>query len=130
MPGEELVRSVAQAIGVLAEAIAVMIIGFSMAVAVWGSLRSLVTPTARHPWDRVRLDLGRSLGLALEFLLAADIVRTAVAPTWEDIGQLAAIAVIRTGLNYFLHRDIQEVERAEARRGAEVGKEREFEPAG
>jgi uncharacterized membrane protein len=46
--------------------------------------------------------------LALEFALAADIARTAIAPTWDDIGRLAAIAVIRTALNYFLERDLSE----------------------
>jgi len=45
--------------------------------------------------------------LALEFALAADIVDTAISPTWNDIGQLAAIATIRTGLNYFLARDVE-----------------------
>jgi hypothetical protein len=42
----------------------------------------------------------------LEFALGADIVRTAIAPTWDDIGQLAAIAAIRTFLNFFLERDL------------------------
>ena len=46
--------------------------------------------------------------LALEFALAADIVRTAIAPTWDDIGHLGAIALIRTILNYFLEKDMQE----------------------
>ena len=50
----------------------------------------------------------------MEFELAADILRTAVAPTWTEIGQLAAIAVIRTALNYFLQ---QEIDKAESRRG-------------
>jgi len=45
--------------------------------------------------------------LSLEFALAADIVRTAIAPTWDDIGRLGAIAVIRTGLNFFLEKDIE-----------------------
>jgi uncharacterized membrane protein len=45
--------------------------------------------------------------LALEFALAADIIRTAIAPSWEAIGQLAAIAAIRTVLNLFLMRDIE-----------------------
>ena len=44
--------------------------------------------------------------LSLEFALAADIIRTAIAPTWQDIGQLAAIATIRTALNYYLEKDI------------------------
>jgi uncharacterized membrane protein len=47
--------------------------------------------------------------LGLEFELAADIVRTAIAPTWNDIGQLASIAVIRTFLNFFLASDIEKL---------------------
>ena len=54
----------------------------------------------------VRLRFGRWLMLALEFQVGADILRTAVAPTWNAIAQLAAIVVIRTVLNYFLARDI------------------------
>jgi len=46
------------------------------------------------------------LALALEFALAADIADTAIAPSWDEIGQLAAIAAIRTGLNFFLERDL------------------------
>jgi uncharacterized membrane protein len=46
--------------------------------------------------------------LALEFALAADIARTAIAPSWREIGQLAAIAAIRTALNWFLERDLAE----------------------
>ena len=56
--------------------------------------------------ENIRLGLGRSLGLALEFLLAADILSTAVAPTWDAIGKLAAVATIRTLLNYFLGREL------------------------
>lgn len=46
--------------------------------------------------------------LSLEFALGADVIRTAVAPSWDDIGKLGAIATIRTALNYFLVRDIKE----------------------
>lgn len=56
----------------------------------------------------VRLGFARYLVVALEFQLASDILSTAVAPTWERIGQLAAIAVIRTLLNYFLRLEIRE----------------------
>jgi uncharacterized membrane protein len=51
--------------------------------------------------------------IALEFALAADIVDTAITPTWNDIGQLAAIAAIRTGLNFFLSRDIESIARGD-----------------
>ena len=63
--------------------------------------------------EAVRLRLGRWLAVALEFELAADILRTAVAPTWNEIGQLAAIVVLRTVLNYFLQ---AEIDKAVARR--------------
>ncbi len=63
----------------------------------------------------VRLDVGRFLALGLEFQLAGDILRTAIAPTFQDIGELAAVAAIRTALNYFLGREIRE-ERAEIAR--------------
>ena len=50
----------------------------------------------------------RWLVAALTFLLAADIIESTIAPTYEDLIRLAAIAVIRTFLNYFLNKDLQE----------------------
>ncbi|EJL22606.1 DUF1622 domain-containing protein [Novosphingobium sp. AP12] len=63
------------------------------------------------PWSRRETWIGfaRWILLALEFALGADIIRTAIAPTWDDIGKLAAIAAIRTGLGFFLERDIEEI---------------------
>ncbi|WP_374868430.1 DUF1622 domain-containing protein [Pelatocladus sp. BLCC-F211] len=52
--------------------------------------------------ERIRLSLGKSLTLSLEFALAADILRSVIAPTWDEIGKLAAIIALRTILNYFL----------------------------
>jgi uncharacterized membrane protein len=60
----------------------------------------------RRKW--VWLVFARWLVLALEFELAADILRTAISPTWNELGQLAVIAVIRTFLNYFLSKDMKE----------------------
>ena len=56
----------------------------------------------------VRQVLVRYLALALEFQLGADILSTAVTPSWDQIGKLGAIATIRTGLNYFLMREMKE----------------------
>ena len=64
-----------------------------------------------HAREAIRLKLGRWLALALEFQLAADILKTAVAPTWDDIGKVAAVIALRTLLNYFLAREIDNAER-------------------
>ena len=58
--------------------------------------------------------------LGLEFALAADILRAAVAPTWDDISKLAVIATIRTMLNYFLAKDIMAFDKSQ-KAGSEGG---------
>lgn len=65
-------------------------------------------------FNAIRLTLARYLALALEFQLGADILSTAVAPNWQEIGKLGAIAVIRTGLNYFLSKEMEEEKKASA----------------
>jgi uncharacterized membrane protein len=84
-----------------------------------------------------RMELGHSFSLALGFLIGASIVNTTVAPTWNDIGQLAAIIAIRTILNYFLLREIavlglsdrlkKKLARGEAKKG--VKREEDSAPA-
>lgn len=59
----------------------------------------------------IRLTLARYLALALEFQLGADILSTAIAPSWDQIGKLGAVAVIRTALNFFLSREMKEEQR-------------------
>jgi uncharacterized membrane protein len=54
-----------------------------------------------------RLILARYLSLALEFELGADILGTAISPSWDQIGKLGAVAVIRTGLNFFLSMEMK-----------------------
>jgi uncharacterized membrane protein len=49
----------------------------------------------------------------LEFQVGADILSTAIAPSWEQIGKLAAIASIRTLLNYFLTKELENERRRE-----------------
>ena len=55
----------------------------------------------------IRLTLARYLILGLEFQLGADILASAIAPSWDQIGKLGAIAVIRTTLNFFLMKEIR-----------------------
>lgn len=83
-------------------------------VVAWGAIQAVVTLVGSiltGAADEIRgrviwLKFATWILLGLEFALAADIVHTAVAPTWEDIWKLAVIAVIRTMLNYFLAKDI------------------------
>ncbi|HWS00178.1 MAG TPA: DUF1622 domain-containing protein [Prolixibacteraceae bacterium] len=60
-------------------------------------------------FNRLRYKFGGWLALALEFQLASDIIKTTVAPTYEHLIQLGAIAVIRTFLNYFLSKELNEL---------------------
>jgi uncharacterized membrane protein len=70
------------------------------------------THTQRHvSLTETRFILARYLVLALEFQLAADVLETAILPEWAKIGQLAAIAAIRTALNYFLSKELSEEKR-------------------
>ncbi len=107
----EWLRWLAEVLALAAEAIGAVVIAVALVRAAWRYARDLVSWSEPFPRERIRLGVGRSLALALEFLLAADIVRTAVAPTWEEIGKLAAIAAIRTALNFFLEREITREER-------------------
>jgi uncharacterized membrane protein len=86
-------------------------------VIAWGAIQALLGLLGARP-DPIRpfrplkdvwLRFGVWLLLGLEFELAADIVRTAIAPTWAQVGQLASIAVIRTFLNYFLEKDVEKL---------------------
>lgn len=91
----------------ITEAIGALVIGIGMLIAALRLARSSFPPTARQFID-VRLTFARFLAIALEFQLGADILSTAIAPSWDAIGKLSAIAVIRTALNYFLSREMYE----------------------
>jgi uncharacterized membrane protein len=93
----------------------VIVIGTVRAFAV--ALRIAISPledeTRRAGW----LTYGRWLVAGLTFQLAADIIESSIATSWDAVGRLAAIAVVRTFLNYFLERDMNEL-REQRRREA------------
>ena len=80
-----------------------------------GSPGAALSRRVHHPCPPVRRrsGCGSASGspLALEFALASDLIRTAVAPSWDDIGKLAAIMALRTALNYFLEREFEHAAR-------------------
>jgi uncharacterized membrane protein len=104
----DLLRAAAEAVATVVEAVGVAIVALAVLVAAARFVAALARRTEPFPPENLRLSLGRSLALSLEFLLGADILRTAIEPSWEEIGRLAALAAIRTALNYFLQREIAE----------------------
>lgn len=85
----------------------------------WAGLRG--RPSDGHARRALWLTYGRWLVAALTFQLAADIIESSIAPTWKEVGMLGAVAVIRTFLNYFLERDIEEIREREGRIAAVSG---------
>lgn len=113
----ELLRAAAQAVAAIVEAVGVLIVALAVLFAAARFIAALSHRIQPFPPEDLRLGLGRSLALSLEFLLGADILRTAVEPSWDEIGRLAAIAAIRTALNYFLQREIAQDARMTSRDG-------------
>jgi uncharacterized membrane protein len=74
-----------------------------------GILAILPPAPLDNRFQRVWVRYARWLVAGLTFQLAADIIETAIAPGWVDIGRLAAVALIRTFLNFFLERDMNEI---------------------
>jgi len=95
-----------------AEIAAAIVIGGAIFRGIATYLRLLFSRSRPHfdDTEMIRLQLGRVLALGLEFTVASDILRTAVAPTRQDILNLGAIVLLRTLLNYFLEREIQQGE--------------------
>ena len=108
----EVVKTLAQYAGYLAEGIAAIIIVVGALQAVWIYIvKVLLSKSDLQGITQSRIRLGHSLSLGLEFLIGADILKTAVAPTWNEIGQLAAIIGIRTVLNFFLMKELEHMDK-------------------
>ena len=118
---EDWIRAITFNTSLVVEGVSALIVAYAVGEAIVRLVMSIPrhsgaagVQASHNVKEEIRLRLGRWLAVALELLLGADILRTAVAPTWSEIGQLAAIAAIRTALNFFLQR---EIDAAQARRG-------------
>jgi uncharacterized membrane protein len=99
---------------IVLEFIAILIIAVSLVIVLQKLLR-VRQKRDESAQQAIRLELGLSLALSLEFLLAADIVGTAVSPSWDAIARLAAITGIRTFLNFFLQKEVKELQEMDRR---------------
>jgi uncharacterized membrane protein len=108
---EESFRTVASYVALMLESLVVLTVAIGAAETIYRIVVATVVERSSD-WDRraVWLRFAGWILLSLEFALGADIVRTAIAPSWEDIGKLGVIAAIRTGLGFFLGRDLETVE--------------------
>ena len=88
------------------EILAAIVIGLALLQFLYRYVTSIFKPNIGTVNQDLRIKFGSSLTVALELLLGADILATAIAPTWDEIGKLAAIAALRTALNYFLEREL------------------------
>lgn len=104
---EEIIIGGVQWLRLIVETIGATVVAMGVLIAVYLILKTLIAGRAIS-FNQIRLTLARYLALGLEFQLGADILSTAIAPSWDQIGKLGAIAVIRTALNYFLMREMRE----------------------
>jgi uncharacterized membrane protein len=119
---EEALRLVTQGAVLVIDAMALVIVAAGTIEAFVAGIgvvaRPKKTSLERHEiWRRY----GRWLVAGLTFQLAADIIDTSIAPSWEEIGRLGAIAAIRTFLNFFLERDLAELRERDRRAAADIG---------
>jgi uncharacterized membrane protein len=91
------------------DVVALIVIVIGTIEALVSVLRRVLVPPTSHVLRSAWLRYAHWLVAGLTFQLGADIVETSIAPTWDDVGRLAAIAGIRTFLNYFLERDVSEL---------------------
>lgn len=123
----ELLIYVTESVVLLTDAIALIIITIGTVGAFFGSIklwssRHASAETVDHERRRVWLRYARWLVAGLTFQLASDIIESSIATDWDTVGRLAAIAVVRTFLNYFLERDLNDLRerQREAERTATV----------
>jgi uncharacterized membrane protein len=106
---EEWLHLVTQDVVVVIDAMALIVIVIGTVEAFFTGLRVAFPAPAHSRFREILVRYGRWLVAGLTFQLAADIIETSIAPSWQEVGQLGAIAVIRTFLNFFLERDLAEL---------------------
>ena len=98
---------------VLIDLLALIVVLIGTIEVFFRGLSVMLTKPDGHERRDIWLRYARWLVAGLTFQLGADIIETSISSSWEAIGRIAAVALIRTFLNYFLDRDLEEVRRRE-----------------
>lgn len=106
---EILAKNITLYISRAAEILAAVVIGFAILKVIFHFVTRLHPSNKKISKEEIRIRFGSSVAVSLELLLGADVLSTAIAPSWDDIGKLAAIAILRTALNYFLDKELHQI---------------------
>ena len=106
---EEIAKLITIYVSHAVETLSAIIIGIAVVQLLFGYMTSMSKLSRKLSKEEMRLQFGGSVAVALELLLGADVLATAVAPSWNDIGKLGAIAIIRTALNFFLEKELKKM---------------------
>ena len=93
------------------------IVGYiGVAVMVYGALKAgfafaLCCIRRQSHLPEIRIDLGKHLALGLEFLVGKDIIHSIISPSWDDLGKLAVLVLLRTFVTFVLTWELKELER-------------------
>lgn len=97
-----------EAIAIAIEALGVAVIVVGGVVATWYFVRRIREQGMEDAYASYRAELGKAILLGLEFLVAADIIGTvSVHPTYESLGILGLLVIIRTFLSFSLEVEIE-----------------------
>lgn len=107
---ENLAKQITLYVSSAAEILAAIIIGIAVLKVFFHLATRLHPSNKKISKEEIRIRFGSSVAVSLELLLGADVLATAIAPSWDDIGKLAAIAILRTALNYFLDKELHQVQ--------------------
>lgn len=107
MPALPSFDSILTIVSTVIAGVGVVVIALGALVSLLGYLRSFFQTRGGQGINLMRTEIGRSIMLGLEFIVAADVIKTIVTPDYYSLGILAGLTAIRVVLSYFLNQEIQ-----------------------
>ena len=102
------------------------IIGYiGVSIMAYGAVKGVIdfilsTIRQQNHLPYIRIDLGKHLALGLEFLVGKDIIESIIHPSWDDLGKLAVLIVLRTFITMMLGWELKEIKAELAKEGRKL----------